>query len=305
MREDIKNDLLNLGRLKLVSSFYCDPAIKSRPAAPEERQYHSEETHAHREALIVLDGEYGVLFDRRIYTLIPGTALIIDADEPHEGWYPDDAPPGRHMWVHLLPEHFIYSLWYNDGEGYRHLNRVSAYHHYDPHGQKLIHDAWNKARESGGAPEFLAEVSLRLQLRAVQIVQLQREMESYDGYNTAKRNWLRIKQTMDYIDVQCGKDCSIAKLAQIAGCSRTSFIRNFRRHAGCSVLEYVNRQRMRRYRSLLKASLHPDTPAPLKECAIELGFSSPQAFARWRKQHFGATPDAPRPRKREKLRSAD
>ena len=287
MFELFKDDLLNLGRLKFVSSFYCDHAIESRPAAEKERKYHSEEKHAHREAMIVLDGEYGVLFDRRVYRLVPGTALIIDADESHEGWYPDEAPPGRHLWIHLLPEHFIYSLWYNDGEGYRHLNRVSAFHHYDPHGQKLIHDAWNKSRESGGAPEFLAELSLRLQLRAVQIVQLQKEMESYDGYNTEKRNWLRIKRTMDYIDIQCGRECSIAKLAEIAGCSRTSFIRNFRRHAGCSVLEYVNRQRMLRYQSLLKASHHPDMPTPLKECAKELGFSSPQAFARWRKQHIG------------------
>ena len=250
MFETFKSDLLNLGKLRIVSSFYCDGAIRSRPATEEERRLHREEVHEHREAMIVLGGEYGVLFDRRIYTLPAGTALLIDADEPHEGWYPDDAPKGRHLWIHLLPEHFIYSMWYNDGEGYRHLNRISAYHHYDPFGQKLIHNAWNNLRESGGAAEFLAEVSLRLQLRAVQIVQLQKEIETYDGYNTDKRNWLRIRRTMDYIDVQSGKDCSIARLAQLAGCSRTSFIRNFRRHAGCSVLEYVNRQRIRRYQSL-------------------------------------------------------
>lgn len=286
MFDSFKNDLLNLGRLKLVSSFYCDPAIKSRPATEEERHLHREEIHDHREAMIVLEGEYDLLFNRRIYTLTPETALLIEANETHEGWYPDDVPEGRHLWIHLLPEHVIYSLWYNDGEGYRHLNRVSAYHHYDPHGQKLIHDAWDKARESGGALEFLAEVSLRLQLRAVQIVQLQKEMECYDGYNTEKRNWLHIKQAMDYIDVQCGRDCSIARLAQLAGCSRTSFIRNFRRFAGCSVLEYVNRQRIRSYKSLSKPSYTSRQPTPLKLCAQKLGFSSPQAFARWRKQHF-------------------
>ena len=287
MFELFKDDLLNLGRLKIVSSFYCDPAIASRPATDGDRKYHSEEVHDHREAMIVLDGEYEVLFNGRICTLTPGTALLIDSGESHEGWYPDVAALGRHLWIHLLPEHFIYSLWYNDGEGYRHLNRVSAFHHYDPHGQKLIHDAWDNAKKSGGAPEFLAEVSLRLQLRAVQIVQLQKEIESYDGYNTMKRNSLHIKRAMDYIDIQCGRECSIAKLAQLAGCSRTSFIRNFRRHAGCSVLEYVNRQRMLRYQSLLKASYRFSSPAPLKECAKELGFSSPQAFARWRKQHIG------------------
>jgi AraC-like DNA-binding protein len=292
MFDTFKNDLLNLGRLKLVSPFYCDPAIKSRPATEAERRIHREECHDYREAMIVLDGDYELLFKRRIYTLPPGTALLIEANDPHEGWYPDDAPPGRHLWIHLLPEHVIYSLWYNKGEGYRHLNQVSAYHHYDPQGQKLIHDAWNKARESGGAIEFLAEMSLRLQLRAVQIVQLQKEMECYDGYNTEKRNWLHIKQAMDYIDVQCGKDCSIARLAQLAGCSRTSFIRNFRRFVGCSVLEYVNRQRIRSYKSLLKPSLTSQQPTPLKQCALELGFSSPQAFARWRKQHFKDNPEA-------------
>ena len=291
MFDAFKNDLLNLERLKLVSSFYCDPAIQSRPATEEERHLHREETHDHREAMIVLDGKYEQLFNGRIHTLTPGTALLIDAGVPHEGWYPDDAPEGRHLWIHLLPEHFIYSLWYNNGEGYRHLNRVSGYHHYDPHGQKTLPSAWDKARESGGALEFLAEVSLRLQLRAVQIVQMQQEIETYDGYNPIKRNWLHIKQAMDYIDIQCGRDCSIVHLAQLAGSSRTNFIRNFRRFAGCSVLEYVNRQRIRRYKSLLKPSCMSQQPTPLKQCAQELGFSSPQAFARWRKQHFKDNPE--------------
>ena len=288
MFESFKNDLLNLGKLKFVTSFCCAPGIESRPAAETDRKHSKEEAHEHREAMVVLDGEYEILFNDRVYHVTPGTAFLIDKEEPHEGWYPEDTPfTGRHLWIHLLPEHFVYSLWYNDGDGYKHLRWVSSYHHYDPHGQKLIHDAWDKARESGGSPEFLAEVSLRLQLRAVQIVQMRREMEEFDGYNTAKRNEMRIRKAMDYIDLQCGKNCSIAILAQMAGCSRSNFIRNFRRHAGCSVLEYVNRQRMQRYKSLLKPSRLPDQPTPLKECAQELGFSSPQAFARWRKQHMG------------------
>ena len=286
MFEQFKNDLLNLGRLQFVSSFYCTPGIGSRPAAEADRKRFAEESHDHREAMIVLDGEYEILFDHRVYRLPQGTALLIDKDETHEGWYPDDAPPGRHLWIHLMPEHFIYSLWYNNGEGYKHLLWVSNYHHYDPHGQKLLLNAWDKARESGGAAEFLAEVSLRLQLRAVQIVQMHREMECFNDYNTLKRNYILIRKAMDYIDIQCGRDCSIATLSRMAGCSRTNFIRNFRLHAGCSVLEYVNRQRVLRLRSLLKPSNSSDQPTPLKECAKELGFSSPQAFARWKKQHM-------------------
>ena len=286
MFEQFKNDLLSLGKLKFVSSFYCAPGIKSRPATDDDRKIFRQEYHDHREAMVVLDGEYEILFNDRVYRLPQGTALLIDKRETHEGWYPDAAAPGRHFWIHLLPEHFIYSLWYNDGGGYKHLQWVSNYHHYDPHGQKMLLNAWDKARESGGAAEFLAEVSLRLQLRAVQIVQMHREMESFNDYNTIKRNYILIRKAMDYIDIQCGRDCSIATLSRMAGCSRTNFIRNFRRHAGCSVLEYVNRQRVLRLRSLLKPSNSSDQPTPLKECAKELGFSSPQAFARWKKQHL-------------------
>jgi len=286
MFEKFKNDLLNLGKLKFVSSFCCAPGIKSRPATEADRKRSTEETHEHREAMVVLDGEYEILFKDRVYHLPQGTALLIDKGEPHEGWYPDIAAPGRHLWIHLLPEHFIYSLWYNEGKGYKYLRWISNYHHYDPHGQRMLLDAWNKAQASDGAPEFLTEVSLRLQLRAVQIVQMRREMESFNDYNTIKRNYIRIRKAMDYIEAQCGKNCSIANLAQMAGCSRTNFIRNFRRHAGCSVLEYVNRQRLLRLKSLLKPSCTTDQPTPLKECAKELGFSSPQAFARWKKQHM-------------------
>ena len=286
MFEQFKNDLLNLGKLKFVTSFYCSPGIKSRPATDEDRKIFRQENHDHREAMVVLDGEYEILFNDRVYRLPQGTALLIDKGENHEGWYPDIAAPGRHLWIHLLPEHFIYSLWYNEGKGYKYLRWISNYHHYDPHGQRMLLDAWNKAQASDGAPEFLTEVSLRLQLRAVQIVQMRREMESFNDYNTIKRNYIRIRKAMDYIEAQCGKNCSIANLAQMAGCSRTNFIRNFRRRAGCSVLEYVNRQRMLRYQSLLKPSRIPGQPTPLKECARELGFSSPQAFARWKKQHM-------------------
>ena len=77
-------------------------------------------------------------------------------------------------------------------------------------------------------------------------------------------------------------------LAKLAEMGRTSFIAHFRRYAKCSVLEYVDRQRIRRCRALLRpiARSGEVSRRPLKVCAQELGFASPQAFARWRKQHL-------------------
>ena len=288
MFETFKNDLLNLGRLKIVSSFHCDPAIAKRPATDADRKCRTIESHDdQRELLIFLGGEDERLLGDNVYTLVPGTALLIGAGEEHQGFYTADAPPGRYFWTIFRPEHMVYHLTFITGRGApRQLNGISNYHHYDPHWRKMLIDAWDRTEKHGATVENLTELGLFLQLHAARLVQVYDEALAYDGYNSDKRNRMRIERVMNYIDVQCGKECSIAKLAQLAGCSRSSFIRNFRRHAGCSVLEYVNRQRVQRYRSLLKPSYDSPQPTPLKECAKELGFSSPQAFARWRKQHF-------------------
>ena len=287
MLEQFKNDLLNLGKLKIVSSFDCDPAIGSRSATDDDRQCRKIDRHPDRkEFKIVLDGECDMLLDNTIYHLFPGCVMLVDNGEEHQEFYPDNTPPGRHFTILLMPEHIVYSLITVTGSGYRNENRISGFHHYDPYGRKALISACDKLREHPGEAEYRAELSLLLQLRAVMLIELSREIEKFDGYNPEKRNRFRIEQIMDYIDTQCGRDCSIAILARMACCSRTNFLRNFRRYAGCSVLEYVNRQRIQRLRSLLKASYTTSQPTPLKTCAQELGFSSPQAFARWRKQHL-------------------
>ena len=288
MRDDFKSDLLNLGHLKIVSSFFCDPAIAKRPAASADLKCRVVERHPERRGIkIVLDGECDMLLGSSIYHLLPGSAMLIGNGEAHQEFYPADTPPGRHLTILFMPEHLVYHPITLSGGRYRIENHIGGFHHYDPTGVKSLLAAWDKFAGHPDAAEYRIGLSLLLQLRAVMLVQLSREIEAFDGYNTEKRNRLRIGEVMEYIDSQCGRDCSIATLAKLAGSSRTNFIRNFRRYAGCSVLEYVNRQRLLRLRSLLKASYTTTQPTPLKECAKELGFSSPQSFVRWRKQHLG------------------
>ena len=282
MRDELKNALLGLGMPKLVSSFYRDPAVESRPATDEDRKSRPVDRHAHqREVLVVLDGECEILLDRRIYRVFPGCAILVDAGEEHEE-YPDVG----YFCAILMPEHMVYHLSTSSGDAFRMHPDLGAYRHCDPPRQKMLLDAWRRTRENGAKPEFVTELALLIELLAARLVQVYDAAVAYDEYNPEKRNRIHIRHVMEYIESQCGRDCSIAKLAKLSGCSRTSFIRNFRRHAGCSVLEYVNRQRILRCRSLMKPSCITDQPTPLKECAKELGFSSPQAFARWRKQHF-------------------
>jgi|GEM_PF-1392349 len=289
-----KDELLDLGIPRIAASFYCDPDIPVRHATDEDRGVRTIESHRNeREILIVLSGECDYFLEERIYHLTRGCALLVGSGERHQFFYPPGSPPGRHFWFHVMPEHVIYTLLSLSDRGYRLVNKLSGYHHYDPHGQKILLDAWDRAREHAAAREYLTELRLLLALRSAQVVQLYTAAVNYDGYNPGKRNRFRIEKVMEYIDSQCGINCGINMLAQIAGCSRTSLIRGFRKYAGCSILEYVNRQRIRRYKSLIRPSYTSNQPSPLKTCAEELGFSSPQAFARWRKQHERELPPPP------------
>ena len=136
-------------------------------------------------------------------------------------------------------------------------------------------------QQNGGEPESLVELALLVNLQAVRLVRIYQEALHDETHGAEIHNRLLVVNAKEYIDLQCGRDCSIDLLAKRVGCSRTHFTRIFRRHAGCSVLEYINRQRLKHYNSM-----RPDTP--VKIFAEELGFSSASAFIHWRKQNVKA-----------------
>ncbi|MBQ6353109.1 MAG: helix-turn-helix transcriptional regulator, partial [Lentisphaeria bacterium] len=247
------------GNLKLVSSFRCDPAIEKRHATDADRQCRSIGRHPDRRGVVIaLDGECDMLLKNRIYRIYPGCALLIGNGEEHQEYYPAGTPPVRQLCMLLLPEHLIYHLDTVTDSGYRDDHKISGFRHYCPHDYAELIAAWDRAAEHPDREVYLTELSLLIQLQAVRLFRILPEIEEFDSFNSEKKNRLHIDQVMEYIDRQCGRDCSISTLAHLAGYSRTHFIRNFRRYAGCSVLEYVNRQRILRYRSLLKPSSSTD-----------------------------------------------
>lgn len=56
----------------------------------------------------------------------------------------------------------------------------------------------------------------------------------------------------------------------------------YRLFPGCALLIDSGEEHRR---ALMKQGVLSSPPSPLKTCARELGFSSPQAFARWKKQY--------------------
>ena len=284
MWEIFKDDLLKLRGLKIASSFYCDPAVSIRTATPEDRRVRN--FHSHRdvyEIMLVLDGACEIMIGDRVYSGGEGTALFIEPGMKHEAFYPKTAPDGRHLWILCMPNHLVYNLFCNEEHDCTLLKELVGFQHYDPQFRETLAAIFGSAKRNRSDAACLRELELLILLRAAQMARIREEAESFGAYGFEKNNRMRIEKAMEYIGQQCGRDCDIDLLAQLAGCSRTHFTRLFRRYANCSVLEYVNRQRLSRCKSLPRNT-------PVKLLAEELGFSSAAAFIHWRKQNIDGHP---------------
>ena len=288
-------------RLRLASTFYRDPAIKSRRAADGDRIARRCGTHADtREIQIVVDGSADYLLEDRVYTLHVGDALLTDRGETHQEYYYAGTPPGTQFWIYATREQLICNLLRASGESYD-FALPTCYIKYEPRLRKLLVDAWEAAKSDGSA-EARSELALMIEFCMARFARLSAEGTGDNDDTSARRRRSRVWKVMDYIEDRCGRECSVDNLVKLAGIGRTTLLCAFRRYTGCSVLEFVNRQRVQRCRALMRPLDGVENRfklPPLKVFAEELGFSSPQAFARWRKQHLAelAADDFPLPRK--------
>ena len=95
-----------------------------------------------------------------------------------------------------------------------------------------------------------------------------------------------ILTAMDYIAKHLGDpDLDVAAIAQSVGKSRAHFSREFKRHSGYSIVQYVHRRRMDRAVELILERKHK-----MKEIAELLGFNEASYFNAVFKKHFGYAP---------------
>lgn len=95
----------------------------------------------------------------------------------------------------------------------------------------------------------------------------------------------RIRTAQIFIGEHLCARLEIATLAAIACLSPTQFKKRFREQLGCSVHQYVIRQRMEKARALLT---HTDLPVQL--IAEQVGYGDLSAFSRRFSRHFGLSP---------------
>ncbi len=282
-----KRDLLAPLEYRIFSSKHIDPGCSVRAATPEDLK--SRLTHSHddmREIVLVLEGECEIMIGDDVCRGGPGTLMLVDAGVPHQFWYPANSRPSRHVWYMFKPHYMIFAAVSDDGSRQRTLPAFRDYRCFDPYIINAVVRTWDALLAGDRSEENLAELKALIRLLSVMQVKLYDDASTDDSRLSTKRSRDRkLWNVMRYIEYQCGRECSVDTLARLSGYSRGHFMRLFRDHAGCSVLDYINCQRRARY-----GSLPPD--APLKSVAEQLGFRSVAAFLHWRKQNIDSPPPA-------------
>ena len=95
----------------------------------------------------------------------------------------------------------------------------------------------------------------------------------------------RIKRAIEFIGAQCHRDISLGEIAQFVDLSKFHFDREFRRITGYGLVEYVNKVRCERAKSLLGSTDHS-----IQEVGAMCGFSGRSYCTRVFTRYAGVSP---------------
>ena len=280
-----KHNLLKPQEYRIVAAGYADPGCSVRDATPKELK--SRVMHANgdaREIMMVLDGECEILIGDRVVSGSSGTLMLVNVGERHQLGYPPNSRSSRHVWITFWPHYITFALISDSGSTQRSMPVFRNYRYFDQYIINSVFKAWDALLADDVSEENLAEFKALIRLLSVKLAKMYDDAIAEESRLSAdERRGKKLSRVMRYIEVQSGRNCNTNTLAQLAGYSRTHFVRLFRDYVGCSVLDYINGQRRARYHAL-------HDHAPLKIVAEQLGFHSEAAFIHWRKQNIGKLP---------------
>ncbi len=274
--------------------FSANPAPARRlPGLTAARRVWSR-AHSHRnpcrETLLCLEGNCFFGLDGRVYPCAPGSLFFIEANVPHDNYYPADTRAVELLWLRQLGDHLCLS-WIRVQRG--RLARVANRPTMLTQEQLGISlSAFPAATEPATTPPEQARLRLLTGLATTYLGGLclaaeENGEKAHCGVEPRSRVVTAIRQ---HIDATAGNGVTLDFLAHFSGYSKYHMLRLFREHTGQTIHEYINYARAQRVAKLR------ETGMTAQAIAGELGFSSASAYLHWRRAN-GLT--APQPRKPE------
>ena len=235
-------------------------------------------THLHREILFCIAGDTCQRFGERDYPCRPGTVFLFDANETHAKGYPQDGSPFMHLWIMVLANDAIASIYsqHND-QSAEQRSPPLVFNKVD---RDALARAWCLVKTP---PAWMPATLCRTVLQAGVFSLVFRAMEKWlsdtseDG--RAHRHRDIVAAVQRHIETHLAEAEDLDALAHISGYSKFHFSRLFKQYTGQTVHGFIDQCRIHRARVLL------DARQPCKTIAGDLGFLSPAAFSNWRRRH--------------------
>ena len=248
-----------------------DPA---RPSRRKKRAGHKRHRHSSADAMLVLNGAARFEIEGRRFEAGPGTVFFLRPGQWHQTEYPRGA---RALWISLIGDTVL--CW----EATRRRSPSTPTRVAPPNALTSEQLGFNLTRhlaalQRPNLPEALHTARIRALMELVVAALVERGYDPPPRHDASTHHQRVVHAIMEHIRQTAGRDISLESLAHVAGYSKYHLHRIFREHAGKTIHAYVEDCRRNRERELLAEGRQK------KFIAEALGFSSPQAYSRWRRK---------------------
>ena len=263
---------------KIVSTLIESEAPKAKDKSHSRWSLVHFDRHAHREVVLALEGKCVMSLEGELYEITPGTVLLLDSGNRHDKGYPPWTTSCVHLWLSIVKDTVFTRLLKIEGGEIEALN---------PQNEPLMRISeltlslprtWREcADEKFEFPEELRRARIISSLAGVflEYAKCGFETDNRGRTDTGKRRDEVVDAIKEHIRETAGAGVSLDRLAVISGYSKYHFLRIFKERTGTTVHEFIDQQRMAKYRELTRDGYRKN------EIADILGFSSPSTFSRW------------------------
>jgi len=239
--------------------------------------------HSDIEIITPVENGYTVKIDDHRYVLQEGEILIIPPGVIHELFAPEGG-------VRLIVQ-ISYALTSEMSGFYSILQQFYPCIHVTPQDDSTLHRQlldllkWMEGEYRAKSPfygDMLTALARQFMVLLGRSGASRESRESYHRYAKSVDGFLRV---CDYIHRHCAEPLSVSLLSEVAGYSKSHFLRMFKEFSNISCGEYIQQQRVALAKKLLA-----DPERNITDIVTRAGFGSVASFNRVFKDHMQCTP---------------
>lgn len=245
--------------------------------------------HQHREILFILQGESVFPLNRKLMSVKPGSAVLIDSWVAHCARY---SPSDRNLfclWFFLFPSRLVAYVHQVDGVG--NVIYVTDVIELPFDLSMTVNRRWDDLDQL--PPEEIPENVERFMKEPLTMLLDEFRLHLWKKEQPAEGNEDNlsfVKSIQRIIEAKNGCGCSLEQLEKFTGFNRFYISHTFRTINGITIRDYIDKIRMNFFESALKRGLSH------KQIAFELGFSNSSSLSTWFRRYSRKKLNPPRKR---------